>query len=146
MNFRNLFARLANALINEGKRDSAIKVLNRCMEIMPEKTVPYNVFSIGLIENYYRVGEHQKAHNILLSMKNITEQELTYFLSLKPEHAKGLIFEARRAITVYNELLRIAKSNGEKELSKNMEEKLQIYTENFIKLYPNNTSMEEYEE
>lgn len=147
MNFRNLFARLANALINEGKRDSAIKVLDRCMQIMPEKTVPHNVFSIGLIENYYRVGEKKKAQNILLSMKNMTEQELTYFLSLKPNNAKTLTFEARRSITVYNELLRIAKSNGENEISKDMEEKLKIYSENFLKLFPyDNSSMGEYEE
>ena len=44
MNFRNNFARLAMALIDEGKRDSAVKVLDRCLEIMPDETVPYNVF------------------------------------------------------------------------------------------------------
>jgi hypothetical protein len=49
-NYRNLFARLANALIDEGKKDSALTVLNKCMEIIPTSTVPANYFVAMMIE------------------------------------------------------------------------------------------------
>ena len=39
-NFRINFSRLAEELMNENKRDSAIKVLDKCLEVMPDKTIP----------------------------------------------------------------------------------------------------------
>ena len=44
MNFRNNFARLATQLVNEGKKMLLLKVLDKCMEVMPESSVPYNYF------------------------------------------------------------------------------------------------------
>ena len=39
MNFRNNFARLADALIAEDQFEKAEKVLDRCIEVMPNETV-----------------------------------------------------------------------------------------------------------
>ena len=60
MNFRNNFARLADALLQEGKRDSAIAALDRCVEVMPDANVPYNIFMIRIIENYYKAANFLK--------------------------------------------------------------------------------------
>lgn len=109
MNFRNLFARLANALLQEGKRDSAVKVLDYCMKIMPQKNVPYNVFILGIVEAYFKAGEIQKGFEIFKDFRKMTEQEINYFLSLDPKKAQTISYEARRSITVYNELARLAR-------------------------------------
>ncbi|MBL0105526.1 MAG: hypothetical protein IPP51_18145 [Bacteroidetes bacterium] len=55
-NFRINFSRLAEELMLEGKRDSAIKVLDKCVEVMPDKTVPYNYFMTKVAELYFRAG------------------------------------------------------------------------------------------
>lgn len=164
MNFRNVFARLANALLREGKRDSAVKVLDHAMEVMPEKTVPYNVFVLGIIEAYFKAGETKKALDIFNGMRKMTEQELNYFLSLDQKKAQTLSYEARRSLTVYNELGRIAKTyatdsvavNKELEttkgnsqpagtLSNEIENQMKIYYEKFMTLFPQdlNSGMEE---
>jgi hypothetical protein len=50
---RNNFTRLAEALVNQGKRDSAVAVLDRCMELMPQERIPYDIFTVGIAEVYY---------------------------------------------------------------------------------------------
>ena len=53
-NFRINFSRLAEELLNEGKRDSSIKVLDKCVAEMPDNTIPYNYFMTKIAELYYR--------------------------------------------------------------------------------------------
>ena len=55
-NFRINFGRLAEDLLLEGKRDSAIKVLDKCVEVTPDKTIPYNYFMTKIGELYYRAA------------------------------------------------------------------------------------------
>jgi hypothetical protein len=69
MNFRNNFARLANNLIIQGKKDSAIAVCDRCIKVMPEKTIPYDYFILPIAETYYKAGKIDKANKIT-SIKN----------------------------------------------------------------------------
>lgn len=147
MNFRNVFARLANALLREGKRDSAIKVLDHCMQVMPEKTVPYNVFVLGIIEAYFKAGESKKALDIFNGMRKMTEQELNYFLSLDQKKAQTLSFEARRSLTVYNELARIARTYSQEKVAKELDDQMKIFYEKFMTVFPqeaaNSSGMEE---
>ncbi|NSW44596.1 MAG: DUF2723 domain-containing protein [Bacteroidales bacterium] len=147
MNFRNVFARLANALLREGKRDSAVKVLDHCMQVMPEKTVPYNVFVLGIIEAYFKAGESKKALDIFQGMRKMTEQELNYFLSLDTKKAQTLSFEARRSMTVYNELARIARTYSQDKLAKELDDQMKIFYEKFVTQFPqeatNASGMEE---
>ena len=135
MNFRNNFARLASSLIDEGKRDSAVKVLDRCMEVMPAETVPFNVFVLGVAEAYYRAGEMAKATAILDKMTKMTNGELDYYLSLDKEYTDMVENEAKRAMSVMQELQRLTKTYNQTEMSKKIEDKFKIYYEKFITLY-----------
>ena len=45
-NIRNSFNRLATGLIEEGKKDSAIAVIDRCFELIPGSIVPYEYFTL----------------------------------------------------------------------------------------------------
>jgi len=51
-NFRNSFATLSQELIKENKNDSAKIVLDKCLELMPNKTVRFDVFTISMVESY----------------------------------------------------------------------------------------------
>lgn len=135
MNFRNNFARLASALIDEGKRDSAVKVLDRCMEIMPAETVPYNVFVLGIAEAYYRAGEMVKATAIMDKMTKMTEGELDYYLSLDKEYTDMVENETKRAMSIMQELQRLTKTYKQDEMSKKIEDKFKIYYEKFVTLF-----------
>ena len=136
MNFRNNFSRLASALIDEGKRDSAVKVLDQCMKVMPAETVPYNVFVLGIIEGYYRAGELKKATEITEKMIKLTQGELDYYLSLDKSNVSTVENETQRAMSVMQELSRLTRQYSQQDLSKKIDDKFKIYYEKFITLFP----------
>ncbi len=150
MNFRNNFSRLAEGLLEQGKLDSVLKVLDKMNEEMPDKTVPYNVMMLRPIELYYNAGkginapqlgpdgqltsstielpEAQRKHAmdmaraISLRMADIYEDELNYYFSLKgTEYLKFVDRELNQAMAIFNELIRVAKVNGQEDIVKQLE-------------------------
>ena len=99
MNFRNNFSRLAGEYIRLGKKEKAVEVLDRCMDAIPEKNVPYNQFVISIAELYYQAGEFEKANNIVRILVDTYESDLTYFLSLKGKYRKYV--EREEGLTKY---------------------------------------------
>jgi len=127
MNFRNNFSRLAVALLNEGKKKKAIEVLDKCMQVMPKETVPYNVFIIGIAEAYYAANEYTKANKIVQDFAKTTEEDLNYFFSVKSKKAGTITTEKKRAMAILQELSRITKKYNQTKLNKEIENKFMQY-------------------
>lgn len=149
MNFRNNYSRLADALITSNQPDSAKKVLDYMNEMMPDKTVPYNVMMLRPIEQYYNIAkgsngmmmpdtvlnsstvelpEQQKkealdkANAITLRMADIYENDLEYYYSLKgTEYIKYVDRDMNQALAIFNELIRVAKLNGQTDVVSKLE-------------------------
>jgi hypothetical protein len=79
---RRMFSTLAGALIVEGKKDSALTVLDYCMKVIPSETVPHNYFSVILASQYYQLGQKEKAEAILNEVLDNSLQHLKWFSSL----------------------------------------------------------------
>jgi len=79
MNVRGNYARLAEALIAQGKNERAVEVLDFCMAKMPSDRVPYNVFSIQFPELYFRAGAAEKGRKYLKAMWDKAKDELNYY-------------------------------------------------------------------
>lgn len=88
MNFRSNFDRLAEQLVLEGKKDSVIKVVDKCFEVLPEMNVPYNYFVVPLSERYYQAGAADKADKVLTRYADILDTELKYYFGQKPAITK----------------------------------------------------------
>jgi hypothetical protein len=84
-NLRLQFSHLAEQLITEGKKDKAVEVLDKCMNVMPEKNVPYDQPQImwTLSELYYEAGDSVKGLSLAKRMYELNSQELNYFNSLE---------------------------------------------------------------
>lgn len=81
MSFRNVFSRLAHALIDEGKNDLAFKALSKEEEIFPNKIIPYNYYSINIAQAYYRINTATataKGDEILNTVMKNCDMELQY--------------------------------------------------------------------
>jgi hypothetical protein len=87
---------LADALLKEGKTDSAIMVLDKCIEVMPDHSIPYNFFMTPVAEAYYRADEVEKANLIMVRLMEIYESDLSFYLSLSGEQAKKIKFVNHR--------------------------------------------------
>jgi tetratricopeptide (TPR) repeat protein len=105
MNFRNNFSRLAAALLTEGKRDQAKKVLDRCLEVMPDNTVPYNYFVLPIANLYYELGDKQKANEILSRLKKLTGDELAYYKTLGPSFKSAISNTVKRTSEIYKRIM-----------------------------------------
>lgn len=100
VSFRNIMQRLAGALIAENKVDSAIAVLDKAMEVMPEYNVPYNYFTLLIAENYYEAGAFEKANEITRRMIEIHEDNLRYYFRFRGRRADQISGNIRESLAM----------------------------------------------
>jgi len=98
MNIRGLCGRLADALIREGKADSAKRVLDRCLEELPETAVSYDFFTVPLIDAYYKIGETAKANAIAEKLGRNVTAELDYYFSFADQDLRAMDMTLQEAI------------------------------------------------
>jgi len=121
---RNKFNRLAKQLIVEGKKDSAEKVLDKCMEVMPKYNFKYDLFVLDIIETYYTLGAEEKANKILADFAESSIQELNYYFSMPSKFISSLDYELRLTIHYLQQLNEYSKRFGDPELAKSIEQSL----------------------
>jgi hypothetical protein len=128
-NIRNSFNRLASGLIDEEKPDSAIAVLDRCFELVPGSVVPYEYFSLELIESYFRAGAEEKGKKIMEDAYAMFEDELSYFFSLNRRFllTAGVNQEIQQNLFFLQFLERVARNYGDTEFSQTIREATQKY-------------------
>lgn len=112
MNFRNNFARLAEALLENGDTVKAVEVLDKAMYLMPEEKVPYNYFVIPIAQAYYRAGQIAKGDTIIQRILDIQKEMLDYFAAFKPsmkplvkneqEYALAIVYYVYEALREHN--------------------------------------------
>ncbi|NJM16700.1 MAG: hypothetical protein HC896_16225 [Bacteroidales bacterium] len=92
-NFRNSFGRLAHALIDENKPDSAQQVLDKCVALMPNERVPFYYFMVPVIEGYYKLNRLDTANAHAHTLSTNLKEELTYYFSLPQGFSNAFDYE-----------------------------------------------------
>ncbi|MCX6183193.1 MAG: DUF2723 domain-containing protein [Bacteroidetes bacterium] len=130
-NYRMLMEGLAEQLIMEGKKDSAVKVLDKIVDIMPNKNFPYDDYMIGVANSYFLVGQKEKGMQIFNILKKNFIEEYAYitFFPIKYQHSKfgNYPYEHRMQYTQQKlaQLLRVATDNKlDDKIIKELEAKL----------------------
>ena len=129
---RNNFTRLAESLIQENKLDSANRVLDKCMQLMPNDKVPFDLFVPAIAEAYYNCNQPEKADSIANTHLDMAAEDLSYFMSLKTELRQSTDYELRLALQVTQDYRRITANAGRDELSKKAEE---LFTLNYQRYF-----------
>jgi len=129
---RNSFTRLANALISEGKTDSARMVLDRCMHLMPEEKVPYDFFVPSVAEAYYRIKDNDKANQIIKRHVETLTEDLVYYFSLEKQERVALDYEIRLSLQFLQNYLGLASQAGQTELNKAIDEVFMVYSQRYM--------------
>jgi len=78
---------LADALILAHKKDSAIKVLNMCMDSVSEESCPYDGSMVMLDRCYFQAGAYAKADTLAKKLFGVAEQDLIYYNTLTGPYA-----------------------------------------------------------
>jgi hypothetical protein len=129
---RNSFTRLANALISEGKKDSATVVLDRCMQLMPEEKVPYDVFVPSIAETYYTLEDTTKADQIVQRHFEILTEDLVYYFSLNKDERSTLDYEIRLSLQFLQDYRSMTAQARRNELNKAIDEVFTLYYQRYV--------------
>ncbi len=115
-NLRSNFARLANSLIAEGKKDKAIQVLDKCIEVLPEKNVPYSLLMLPVAQAYYKADAADKGKEILKKLVSWYADNMRYMTSLDNSQRAYFRRDMNEAVYVFSEAAQIAEKSNDTEL------------------------------
>jgi hypothetical protein len=120
---RGAYERLAIALAEEGKKDSAVNVLNYCDKNLLVQNFPYGLVSERNIHDYtsaqfayayYLAGDPGKARQVAEAVIADCQQQLAYDSSLSPDQFDGdMQQEAKTARYLIGQLQFLQKKYGE---------------------------------
>jgi hypothetical protein len=127
-------ARLANALIAEGKNEKAIKVLDHCMETFPVEKLSWDMYSPDLIEAYYKAGAVEKGSSLSREMTSFYFEKLDYFLGQSRNIVESADYEVRMALDGITRMTTAAAEAKQEDLSKDLTAKFDTYYTRYIKI------------
>lgn len=133
LNYRNNFVRLANALLDEGKKDLAVNALKKSMEVLPEENIPYNQWSILMAETCYRAGLIEDANHIIKAIQKDEEQTLGYYFSMSMPQVNSLRNDIQTSFYVLSRLRDVSKRNKQEELSESLNTSFEKLSDSYIK-------------
>ena len=129
--FRSLYTRLAIQLLQEGDKERAVEVLDRCMELAPSRVLPFDQYVTGItlpgpdggiihhegiIEAYYLCGAYEKANEILLEHYATLTSEVQYFNAMNPRHRSSIQREISEAMFQLEEMNILLQNFKQEEL------------------------------
>jgi len=129
--FRSLHTRLAMKLLEEGKKEKAVEVLDRCMDLSPSRVLPFDQFISGItlpdrqggiihyegiIEAYYLCGETEKANAILREYYLELAAKFNYFNGMKSRHRSSIQRETSEVSYQLEELKILLQTYRQQEL------------------------------
>jgi hypothetical protein len=80
--YRMMFAKLINALFEEGKTEKALIATEKCMKVIPYTTVKPMDRDELFAEFYYRLGMTAKGDSVINLLYDYTKRSLDWYLSL----------------------------------------------------------------
>ena len=119
MDIRGTFAELAEKLLSEGKKDKAVKVLDRCLKVVPEFNFSYGYDMYPIAELYYKTGETNKADAIIDIIYKNASQNLKYYKGFSERFKDEIVQDKSETLAVVNQFAELAeKYKQDKEATK----------------------------
>ena len=120
-----IFARLSQALLEEGKNDSAIAVLNKAIEIFPNGNIPYSFDSFPIAEQLYLTGEFDKGNEFVQIMANNCFENIDYYLAVPNRFFNAVESELNREISHLRNMVIITRNHNQTEINQELNERLE---------------------
>ena len=88
LNARSQFYRLASTLYGQGEKEKAKEIIAKCFEVMPDESIPYDIYSAQFIPLYLQLEEKEKAQELMDLMESRAIEVLN-FIKENPSGAYG---------------------------------------------------------
>ena len=127
-NMRIQMATLASSLVMENKKDSAVKVLDKCMEVMPEENVPLDGTIFSVVVTYYQADAPMKGNKLASKLFDVFEHDLGYYRGLNKEELASYRRDAQIAQDVLQKLVTVTRSFKQEQLAAQFEKRYSALT------------------
>ncbi len=121
MQLRNNIGTLAQSLIDQNKKDSALKVLNICIDSIPDKSYPYDSPMVLIAYCYYELGKDAQANTLAKKMFDEGESKLRYFNTLASDSRNYYSYEGQQVSQTMQKLILLTRSFNQQDLFKDFE-------------------------
>ena len=132
---KQAYMRLAQSLLNRGQNDSAVAVLDRCLEFFPDEKIPYDFYMLAYPEIYYKAGAVEKGDELIDVIINNCLDNLRYFNELNDRFVPYYAETVRENLAMINEMSNIASRNSRHELKMELEKMLEEQFSKFMYLF-----------
>ena len=123
LNSRSTFNTLAENHISEGNFARASEVLKKSLEVMPNESIPFDIFSMQQVDMLLKVGEPELAEYIAETVTFNASEWLDYYFSTNRTGTN----EMQRQLLTLNEVARAYRANGDREKAAAYEELFNSY-------------------
>ncbi len=130
INARLNFYRLADELLQSGKKDQAREVALHSLKVLPDAGVPYDEYTSNMISVLFRVGESRKAQEISQTMAGRVDQNLDYYIRKEPGNAQ----EIQTNLYMLNQIVQ-ANKEANTQLAAKFEQIFEKHYNSYASLY-----------
>lgn len=93
-----LFGSLATALLDEGKKEKAVAVLDKAMQVLPVENVPLDMSAWEIAKAYIEAGEKAKGEQLLNGIADFYMRNLRWMDRLEPQLKASIREEIDRSM------------------------------------------------
>ncbi len=116
------YLRLSQALMNQGKADSAVAVLDQGLYFFPHEKISFDYFMIPWIEIYLEAGSTEKGVELIQTLFDRYLDDITYYNSLTGKFAAYYDSHMQEALAVLQRLTQIAEEYKLEDLATELEQ------------------------
>ena len=119
MNYRATFNTLIRNLIDNGEYEKALEVINKSLELIPDKSIMYDHFSVQLVEFLLKLDQigDIKTEELANEIAEITSKRADEILNYYFDNKINNKYEIQRNLVSLNTLARAYNNHPNKELS-----------------------------
>lgn len=119
------FNSLAQKLLEEGKPEEARKVMNKSLEVIPDRNylfyfVLHRYYTADLL---YKVNETAKANTLVTQTADFINKELTYIGEASSGNQSFAMNDIQLGVSILNELIKITEDNKQTALNADLKSK-----------------------
>ena len=132
---KQAYMRLAQYLANRNQGDSAVAVLDRCLEFFPDEKIPFDLYMMAYPEIYYKSGAMEKGDELIRKLVDNSLESLRYYERLDPVFAEYYIENIRENLALINEMSNVAAKFKRNELSLSLDDTLEQEFNKFMQYF-----------
>ena len=116
--FRVIFGLLAKDLVAQGDMERAEKVVDKCLEVIPQYNVPYDYMSVSeLADAYQKMGKTDKANALYSELADIIMRNLNWYNRLNHKQYASVFEDLRRDIIFMQNIMYYFAENDTEKLN-----------------------------